>query len=547
MTLYAALVGASQRVAATSSRSEKVAILADYLRRVEPAEVQAAVALLLGRPRHGPLGVGWATVATLSGAPHESSVTELSRPPDPRESSVTKPESSVTEPGVGSLTIQEGRRQASSGGVSSLTIGEVDEAMGRLAGVSGAGSQGARQAVLSALFARASSDEADHLRSVLMGEIRQGANDGVLNDAVAKAAGRPLADVRRAAMLLGDLGAAAARALGGEPLAGLGLRVLTGVLRVLTGVLPMLASTSTSVADALAATGPASVEAKLDGARIQVHRHAGTIRVFTRSLREIGDAVPSITAAVAALPGGDLVLDGEALGLDDDGHPLAFQDTMSGQAALRPFFFDVLHADGASMIDEPLMTRKQVLAATVPPSLRLASIDDPTPDAAEAFAERVLADGHEGVMVKSLNSAYDAGRRGKAWRKVKPVHTLDLVVLAVEWGSGRRSGWLSNIHLGAADGHGGFVMVGKTFKGMTDDMLRWQTDAFQRLAIGTDGYVVHVRPEVVVEIAVDGVQRSSRYPGGVALRFARVRRYRADKQASEADHIDRVRAMLARR
>ncbi|MEQ1701828.1 MAG: ATP-dependent DNA ligase, partial [Ilumatobacteraceae bacterium] len=305
-------------------------------------------------------------------------------------------------------------------------------------------------------------------------------------------------------------------------------------------------------ADALTITGPASVEWKLDGARVQVHRQGDEVRVFTRSLREISVAVPEVVQTVLALPHHELVLDGEALGLDEDGNPLKFQDSMSGGSVLRPFFFDVLQLGGQSLIDEPLQTRKEALADAVPQSLRLPTFDalDPTDAtgvaAAEQFAREALIAGHEGVMIKALDSPYQAGRRGATWRKVKPVHTLDLVVLAAEWGHGRRTGWLSNLHLGARGDDGSFVMVGKTFKGLTDELLRWQTAELQARAIGAAeaGYIQHVRPELVVEIALDGVQRSRRYPGGVALRFARVRRYRPDKRASEADTIERVQALL---
>jgi DNA ligase-1 len=307
----------------------------------------------------------------------------------------------------------------------------------------------------------------------------------------------------------------------------------------------MLAGTATSVEEALALTGPASVEWKLDGARVQVHRRGGEVRVFTRSLHEIGARVPEIVDVVRSLPVGDLVLDGEALGLDADGNPLKFQDSMSTTTSLRPFFFDVLHVRGRSLIDEPLSVRKVELATAVPAGLLLPTIDTADPVEGERFAAASLAAGHEGVMVKALESPYQAGRRGNAWRKVKPVHTLDLVVLAAEWGHGRRTGWLSNLHLGARGADGTFVMVGKTFKGLTDELLRWQTARLQELAIGApeDGYVQHVRPELVVEIALDGVQRSSRYPGGVALRFARVRGYRPDKSAAEADTIERVQSL----
>lgn len=493
---YAFLVDASQRVAATPKRSEKVAALADVLRRTEPGDAATVIGLLVGSPRQGRLGVGWSTVRDAQVAP-------------------------ATEP--------------------SVTVREVDALFEALAAAAGDGSQRQREELLTRTFVRLTADEQDHLVRVISGAVRQGANDGVVTDALARAAGVPLADVRRAVMLLGDLGVTAQRALAGETLA-VGLTPLVGVQ-------PMLAGTAASVADALAVTGRASVEWKLDGARIQLHRRGDDVRVFTRSLRDVSATVPELVEVARSLPVDDVVLDGEALGLDADGNPLAFQDTMSAGTVLRPFFFDVLHLDGASLIDEPLHARKAALAAAVPASMLLPTLDTDDPDLAEQFGARALAAGHEGVMVKALDSLYQAGRRGATWRKVKPVHTLDLVVLAAEWGHGRRTGWLSNLHLGARGDAGSFVMVGKTFKGLTDEVLRWQTAALSTLALGAPehGYVQHVRPELVVEIAIDGVQRSRRYPGGVALRFARVRRYRPDKSAADADTIERVQNLLTPR
>jgi DNA ligase-1 len=320
-----------------------------------------------------------------------------------------------------------------------------------------------------------------------------------------------------------------------------------------TPVQPMLASPATDVGDALSATGLASVEWKLDGARVQAHRRDGSVRLFTRNLNDVTDRLGGVAALVGNLPGGDLVLDGEVLGVDDSGAPRRFQDTMGdfgsdtgrGDATggLQAFFFDVLHA-GDTLVDEPLATRREILSGLVPASASLPSIVTADVGEAQRFLDDAIAAGHEGVVVKDLAAAYDAGRRGGSWRKVKPVHTLDLVVIAVEWGHGRRHGWLSNLHLAALGGDGTFVMVGKTFKGLTDELLRWQTERFLALEIGREGHIVHVRPEQVVEIAVDGVQVSTRYPGGVALRFARVRRYRDDKAAGDADAIDAVRGLL---
>ena len=488
--LYGELVAASQRTAATSKRSEKVAALAELLRAMQPDEIEPAVGLLIGWPRQGRLGVGWATMSNLKVAPAADS---------------------------------------------SLTIHDVDDALTRVSAMAGGGSQGERLRAMTALWSAATELEQNHLFRVLTGELRQGANEGVVADAVAKASGNPIADVRRAAMLLGDLGRAAELALTGKSL-DVGLTPLTAVQ-------PMLAGTSASVADALAEIGLASVEWKLDGIRVQAHKQGADVRLFSRGLNDITAGLPGVVDLVRRLPVASVVLDGEALGIDEEGQPLIFQDTVSELASTGAYFFDVLHLDGASLIDDPLRVRKEALDALLPATSRLPSIVTADADAADEFATNAVATGHEGVMVKAIESTYEAGRRGVGWRKVKPVHTLDLVVLAAEWGHGRRVGWLSNLHLGAR-GIDGFVMVGKTFKGMTDDLLRWQTDELQRIAIATEGHTVHVRPELVVEIALDGVQRSTRYPGGVALRFARVRRYRPDKSAQEADTIERVQGML---
>jgi DNA ligase-1 len=389
--------------------------------------------------------------------------------------------------------------------------------------------------MMTALWAAATDVEQNHLYRVLTGELRQGANEGVVADAVAKASSQPIGAIRRAAMLLGNLGSAAGRALTGQSLE-VGLTPLTAVQ-------PMLAGTSTSVTDAIAEIGLASVEWKLDGIRVQAHKSGDEVRLFSRGLNDITAGLPDVVDLVRTVPARSVVLDGEALGVDEDGQPLIFQETMSGLATTGAYFFDVLHLDDASLIDDPLRTRRAALELLLPAESRLPSIVTADADEAEAFASNAVATGHEGVMVKAIESTYEAGRRGTGWRKVKPVHTLDLVVLAAEWGHGRRVGRLSNLHLGAR-GADGFVMVGKTFKGMTDDLLRWQTAELQRLAIATDRGTVHVRPVLVVEIALDGVQRSTRYPGGVALRFARLRRYRPDKTAQQADTIERVQAML---
>lgn len=501
MTLLADVVAAADAVGATSKRTEKRDALAALFCRLDPSEVPVVVGFLLGEVRQGRIGVGWAAIRDLQCPPSD-------------------------EP--------------------TLSVAEVDDAVSVLATTTGPGSQAARRGQLVQLFSRATGPEADFLGRLFVGDMRTGALAGVVTDAVAAAAGIGAPVLRRAVMLAGDLGAVAEVALtGGEPaVAAIGLEPLRAVQ-------PMLASTSESVADAIAEVGEASVEWKLDGARIQVHRSGGEVRIYTRNLNDVTARLPEVVDVVRGFDAESFVLDGEVLGfMGPDEAPQAFQDTMSrfgrgaGGSTLVPQFFDVLHLDGVDQIDEPLRTRRGRLAALVGPHL-IPGTTTGDPAAGEAVLEDALAHGHEGVMVKAADSAYEAGRRGRSWRKVKPVHTLDLVVLAVEWGSGRRKGWLSNIHLGALDPSTGEpVMVGKTFKGMTDEMLAWQTDRFQQLETHRSGHTVHVRPEQVVEIALDGAQSSSRYPGGVALRFARVVRYRDDKTAAEADTLEAVRALL---
>jgi len=489
-------------VAATRSRTAKVAALAELLRGLAPEELEVAVGFLVGEPRQGRIGVGWATAFRVDAAPAATAT---------------------------------------------LTVLDVDRAFDALAATSGAGSNERRVTILRDLLERATPEEADLVRRLLTGELRQGALAGIMTDAVAKAAGVPVEAVRRAAMYGGNLGEAARLALTeGEE----GLRRVE--LQTGRPVLPMLAASSPTVSAALDEVGRASVEWKLDGARVQVHRRGHDVRIFTRNLNDVTARLPGIAEAVRALPSDELVLDGEAVGLDDDLRPQRFQDTMSrfgrddgvAGAGLEAVFFDVLLAGGTSLVDEPLSTRLTVLDE-VAGRLAVPRLVTADPEAASAFADDAVARGHEGVMVKDLDSTYDAGRRGANWRKVKPVRTFDLVVLAAEWGHGRRTGWLSNLHLGARDPRdGSFVMVGKTFKGLTDELLRWQTAELQAREVATDGWTVHVRPELVVEIALDGVQRSSRYPGGVALRFARVKRYRPDKAPAEADTIDALQALL---
>jgi DNA ligase-1 len=433
-----------------------------------------------------------------------------------------------------------------------LTVAAVDTAFSEIGEVAGKGSQARRAGLVTDLFAAATEAEQTFLRRLLGGELRQGALAGVMADAVAKAAGIPAPTVRRAAMLGGDLPAVAAVALTDGEAA---LSEFT--LRVGRPVGPMLAQTATGVAEALEKLGGEAVfEAKLDGARVQIHRAGDDVSIYTRSLDDVTARLPEVVEAALAQPVTALIADGEAIALRPDGRPHRFQVTASrfgrggGRTAqpLSVFFFDILHLDGVDLLDESAADRLSALDAIVPADQRVDRRRTSNGDEAQRFLEATLSAGHEGVMAKSPAAPYEAGRRGAGWLKVKPVHTLDLVVLGVEWGSGRRTGKLSNIHLGARDpATGEFVMLGKTFKGMTDAMLDWQTARFTELADGpTDGWVVTVRPEQVVEIAFDGVQTSSRYPGGMALRFARVLRYRDDKSPGEADTIDTVREFYDR-
>jgi DNA ligase-1 len=422
--------------------------------------------------------------------------------------------------------------------------------------LSGPGSQAARREALHDLFARATEPEQRFLRGLLTGEIRQGALEGVMVDAVAKGAAVPIRDVRRAAMLAGDLGTIAAAAIEGSSEALARFR-----LSPMTPVQPMLAQTADDVPAAFDRISPAAVEWKLDGARIQIHRLGDEVRVFTRNLAEVTPRVPEIVEAIRDVPLSAVVLDAEAIALRGDGRPHPFGVTMSrfgsrsrtdlehlrAEVPLRAFAFDALHVDGEDLLDLPASERFAALEARLPETLRVPRIVTGDVEEAGSFFEDALGRGHEGVMVKALDTAYEAGRRGAGWLKVKRAHTLDLVVLGAEWGHGRRQGWLSNLHLGARDpADGGFVMLGKTFKGMTDETLAWQTEQLQRIETHREGIVVAVRPELVVEIAFDGVQRSPRYPGGVALRFARLKGYRPDKSPADADTIDTVRAILER-
>lgn len=433
--------------------------------------------------------------------------------------------------------------------VPTLTVTGVDAAFTEIKGIAGKGSQALRADAVRSLFAAATDAEQTFLRRLLGGELRQGALAGVMADAVAKAAGIPAAEVRRAAMLAGDLPAVAAAALTDGRAA-----LATFQLQVGRPVGPMLAQTATDVADALERLGGTAVlEAKLDGARVQIHRKGSDVSVYTRSLDDVTHRLPEVVEATLALPATELIADAEAIALRPDGRPHPFQVTAARFGRRTPndleplsvFFFDLLHVDGRDLLDLPTDQRLASLDALIPQDRRVDRVVTADSDIARQFLDRTLAAGHEGVMAKSPTAPYEAGRHGAGWLKVKPVHTLDLVVLAVERGSGRRTGKLSNIHLGARDPDtGGYVMLGKTFKGMTDAMLAWQTERFTQLQVDDNGWVVTVRPQQVVEIAFDGVQRSSRYPGGVALRFARVLRYRDDKTPDQADTIDTVRAYL---
>lgn len=509
------VAAASVEVGATSSRLAKTARLAQLLALAGPGRIGLVVSWLSGELPQRQIGVGWAALRSL---------------PAPADAP-------------------------------SLTVEGVDATFTAIGTTSGTGSKQRRADLLEGLFAAATDVEQVFLRRLLGGELRQGALIGVMVEAVAKAADVPAADVRRAAMLGGALASVAEAVLTGGAAALEQFRLQVG-----RPIGPMLAQTATDVDDALTRLGGrAAFESKLDGARVQVHRDGDAVSIFTRTLDDVTARLPEIVEAVRALPATTLVADGEAIAFRPDGRPHRFQVTASrfgrsapkaasfteGEPAARDelplsiVFFDLLHLDGTDLLDAPAEVRAAELERLVPPEQRVERIVTSEPGEAQVFLERTLARGHEGVVAKALDTPYEAGRRGSGWRKIKPVHTLDLVVLAVERGSGRRTGTLSNIHLGARDTDGAFVMLGKTFKGMTDAMLAWQTEHFATIADGpADGYVVRLRPEQVVEIAFDGVQASTRYPGGVALRFARVVRYRDDKTPAEADTLDTVRAYL---
>ncbi|MFJ8701097.1 ATP-dependent DNA ligase [Streptomyces ardesiacus] len=500
--LLARLVQVSREVAATSARSRKTALLAELFREAEAADVPVVIPYLAGRLPQGRIGVGWKV---------------LGRPVPPA-------------------------------GAPSLTVRDVDARLTRLGAVSGAGSQAERTRLVGELMGAATEDEQRFLIGLLTGEVRQGALDAAAVEGLAAATEASPAQVRRAVMLAGSLQSVAEALLADGPGALDRFRLTVG-----RPVLPMLAHSASSVAEAVGRLGSAAVEEKLDGIRVQVHRDGGTVRIHTRTLDDITGRLPEVTEAALALPGERFILDGEAISLDAEGRPRSFQET-AGRVGSRTdvataaralpvsaVFFDVLSVDGRDLLDLPLTERHAELARLVPEPLRVRRTLVHGPEetgAAEEFLAETLARGHEGVVVKALDAAYSAGRRGASWLKVKPVHTLDLVVLAAEWGHGRRTGKLSNLHLGARTADGSFAMLGKTFKGMTDALLTWQTGRLRELAVEEHGWGVTVRPELVVEIAYDGLQRSTRYPAGVTLRFARVVRYREDKRPEDADTVE---------
>ncbi|WP_329129939.1 ATP-dependent DNA ligase [Streptomyces sp. NBC_01476] len=510
--LFAEVARVSREIARTSARSRKTALLAEFFRAAEPADAPVAIAYLAGRLPQGRLGVGWAAL----------------------------------------------RDRAEPAARATLTVAAVDAALTAVGALSGAGSQAGRRALLQELFAAATAGEQEYLLGLLTGEVRQGALDASAAEGLAAATGAPPAAVRRAVMLAGALEPVATALLARGPEA-----LDDFALTVGTPLLPMLASTAKSVEEAVAKAGPCGVEEKLDGIRVQVHRDANGVRLYTRTLDEVTARLPEVVEAVAALPAERFILDGEVLAFDGTGRPRPFQETagrvgsrvdVESAAVTLPVhavFFDVLSVDGRDLLDLPYVERHVALEALVPADLRVrravvAAPEDPAQlRAATDFFTETLGRGHEGVVVKAAGSPYAAGRRGASWLKVKPVHTLDLVVLAVERGHGRRTGKLSNLHLGARDEDGSFVMLGKTFKGLTDELLDWQTERLGALAVADDGWTVTVRPELVVEIAYDGVQTSPRYPAGLTLRFARVIRYREDKPAAEADTVATVRAAHA--
>jgi DNA ligase 1 len=510
MTLLAQLVDTSSRVSSTSARTVKVRELAACLRSLAAEEIEIGVHYLSGDTRQGRFGIGYATLKSATGG------------------------TSASEP--------------------QLSLAEVDRRLEEISAIRGSGSNAQRSAALSALFSMATAPEQEFLIRLLAGELRQGALEGVMIDAIATAAGLPATQVRRAAMYSGSVGATAhAALLEGEA----GLAQFQ--LEILSPIAPMLAQTAADTAEALEQLpGEVAFEWKMDGARIQAHKSADVVRIFTRNLNEVTAAIPEIVAAVHALPANDIVLDGEAIVFNTAGRPTPFQVTMRrfgrkldveklrAELPIRAYFFDCLRVGGHSLVDKGVRERFEALSSAVPEELRVPRLVTASREQAQAFYETAIAAGHEGLMAKALDAPYEAGNRGASWLKIKRAHTLDLVVLAAEWGHGRRSGKLSNLHLGALDPvTGEYVMLGKTFKGLTDAMLEWQTRELLARETRHDDWTVYVRPELVVEIAFSDLQDSPRYVGGLALRLARVKRYRQDKSVEEADDMESVRRIYA--
>jgi DNA ligase-1 len=533
------LVDTSRRVGETRSRIEKVALLSEALARMSSAEIGVGISFLSGNLPGGRVGVGYATLRALETSSGSAAVTAAA--------------------GVAPLTPPSGPWALSHPGGPRLGLEDVARGLAAISETSGPGSAARRASVLAELFARATVAERGFLARLLAGELRHGALEGVLSDALARTFSVTGADVRRATMLTGELGEVA-RALAERGTAAL----LSFELTLFRPLQPMLADTAADLGSALVQLGHggqdgAAFEYKLDGARVQVHKDGDRVEVYSRQQNPVTVAVPELVERVRSLPARQLILDGEAVGRGRDGRPVPFQitmrrfgrrlnvDALRAEVPLDVGLFDVLRLDGQTLLDRPAAERWAALedATRTDPAVRIPRLVTARVDEAEAFVARALCEGHEGAMIKSLEAGYAAGRRGQEWLKLKAARTLDLVVLAAEWGSGRRRGWLSNLHLGARDPvAGGFVMLGKTFKGMTDEILRWQTDALLVRELGRDGHAVFVRPELVVEVAFNDVQQSPQYPGGVALRFARLKRYRTDKVAEDANTISEVRALL---
>ena len=495
----------SRRVAEAKGRRDKIGLLAALLRDTPVDEIEIAAAYLSGTVPQDKLGLGWATI--------------------------------------------QGAMPDASAESASVELAAVNAALDLIARTTGKGSAEVRQRLLRDLLSRLTEEEQRFLADLIVGELRQGALEGLVVEAIAHAAGRPAAEVRRALMMAGSLPSVARAALSGDE-----TELSALAVQLFQPVLPMLAGSAEDVAEALTELGEAALEYKLDGARVQIHRRDDEVRVYSRRLNEVTAAVPELVDRAREFPAREIIVEGEVIALRPDGTPLPFQTTMRrfgrkldvervrAELPVTLFLFDILYLDGASLLDQPLSRRSELLVASVPRALLVPRIVTASAEEAAEFHRASMARGHEGVMVKALDAPYEAGRRGRRWLKVKTVRTLDLVVLAAEWGHGRRRGWLSNLHLGARDSAGpGFVMLGKTFKGMTDEMLRWQTERLSDLEVSRDGHTVYVRPELVVEVAFNDVQASPQYPGGLALRFARVKGYRPDKSASEADTIDTLR------